>query len=113
MSRILVIPDTQTKPGVPLDHLTWLGKYICDLRPDIIVHIGDHYDLPSLSSYDKGTAAIEGKRLAEDLEAGDRGINLIMAPIHRLQLAQRRYKKKPYEPRLVFLKGNHEDRLDR
>ncbi len=113
MEKILIIPDTQCKPGVAMDHLTWLGKYICDIRPDIIVHIGDHYDLPSLSSYDRGTAAIEGRRLSADLTAGDEGIARIMAQIYKLQVGQQRYKKKVYDPRLVFLKGNHEDRLDR
>jgi hypothetical protein len=113
MSRILVIPDTQVKPDVPTEHLTWLGKYICDIRPDIIVHIGDHFDMPSLSSYDKGTAAIEGKRVKEDIEAGVKGLDLIEAPITSLQRCQMKYKKKIYTPQKVFLLGNHEERLSR
>ena len=28
----LVIPDTQAKPGVPTDHLGWIGEYILDRR---------------------------------------------------------------------------------
>lgn len=113
MKKILVIPDTQAKPGVPLDHLNWLGKYICDLRPDIIVHLGDNWDLPSLSSYDRGTAAIEGKRLVEDLSAGSLAMRILEAPFKKLQVSQKWYKKKLYNPRKIFLKGNHEDRLDR
>jgi hypothetical protein len=113
MSKILIIPDTQVKPGVPVNHLSWLGKYICDIKPDIIVHLGDHWDLPSLSSYDRGTAAIEGKRLAADLAAGDHGIELLLSRIHNYNYFQSKYKKKTYNPRLIFLKGNHEDRLDR
>ena len=113
MKKILVIPDTQVKPGVPLEHLSWLGEYICDIRPDIIVHIGDHFDLPSLSSYDKGTAAIEGKRVVDDIRAGRLGMSLIEAPMKRLQAAQRKYKKQVYEPRKIFLLGNHEQRLQR
>lgn len=113
MSKILIIPDTQVKPGVPLDHLGWLGKYILDIKPDVIVHIGDHYDLPSLSSYDRGTAAIEGKRLKADLDAGDLGIQMITDKIHKYNYFQSKCKKKTYNPRQIFLKGNHEDRLDR
>jgi hypothetical protein len=113
MKKILIIPDTQCKPGVKNDHLSWLGKYICDIRPDIIVHLGDHFDLPSLSSYDKGTAAVEGKRVVEDIEAGREGMRLLEAPILKLQEGQRRYKKAVYEPRKVFLIGNHEQRLQR
>ena len=52
-SRILVIPDTQVKPGVNTDHLEWAGHYAVKMKPDVIVHIGDHWDMPSLSSYDK------------------------------------------------------------
>ena len=113
MTKLLIIPDTQCKPGVPNEHLTWLGKYICDIRPDIIVHLGDHFDLPSLSSYDKGTAAIEGKRVKADIEAGIVAMSKLEAPIARLQAAQRKYKKTVYNPRKVFLIGNHEQRLER
>ena len=113
MTKLVIIPDTQVKPGVPIDHLTWLGKYICDIKPDIIVHLGDHWDLPSLSSYDRGTAAIEGKRLQADLEAGDQGIRNLLGPIAKYNWYQTKYKKKTYAPQLIFLKGNHEDRLDR
>jgi hypothetical protein len=38
---------------------------------------------------------------------------MLTIPMYKLQLAQARYKKKLYQPRLIFLKGNHEDRLDR
>jgi len=113
MKKILIIPDTQCKPGVPNAHLGWLGKYIVDTRPDIIVHLGDHFDLPSLSSYDKGTAAIEGKRVVADIEAGREAMRLLEKPIISLQAAQRRYKKPIYNPRKVFLMGNHEQRLER
>ena len=49
--KILLIPDTQVKENVDLTHLTALGNFIVHKKPDIIVHIGDHYDMPSLSSY--------------------------------------------------------------
>ena len=81
MKKLLIIPDTQVKPGVAIDHMDWLGKYVCDLRPDIIVHLGDHFDLPSLSSYDKGTASIEGKRVVADIEAGREAMRLFERPI--------------------------------
>lgn len=113
MEKILIIPDTQVKPGVPIEHLNWLGKYIADIQPDIIVHIGDHFDLPSLSSYDKGTAAIEGKRVIEDIRAGRQALALLEEPIRKLQATQHKQKKAVYSPRKVFLIGNHEQRLQR
>ena len=101
---ILVIADTQAKSEESLEYLLWIGKYIADKKPDIIVHIGDHFDLPSLSSYDKGTSKIEGKRLYKDIEAGITGFKFL-----NLELE----KHKDYNPRKVFCLGNHEERLDR
>ena len=101
---ILVIADTQAKSEEDLEYLLWIGKYIADKKPDIIVHIGDHFDMPSLSSYDKGTSKIEGKRLYKDIEAGVEGFKLL-----NLELE----KHKDYHPRKVFCLGNHEERLDR
>ena len=101
---ILVIADTQAKYEEDLEYLLWIGKYIADKKPDVIVHIGDHFDMPSLSSYDKGTSKIEGKRLYKDIEAGVEGFKLL-----NLELE----KHKDYHPRKVFCLGNHEERLDR
>lgn len=101
---ILIIADTQAKSEEDLEYLLWIGKYIADKKPDIIVHIGDHFDMPSLSSYDKGTSKIEGKRLYKDIEAGVEGFKLL-----NLELE----KHKDYHPRKVFCLGNHEERLGR
>lgn len=111
--RILVIGDTQAKPGVDLSYMTLVGKYIVEKRPDVVVHIGDHFDFESLSSYDKGKKAAEGRRLVEDIKAGHEGMRLLFAPLKALQSQQRRFRKKVYQPRLVFCKGNHEARFDR
>src|SRR6187431_2812527 len=58
----MVIPDVQSKPGVQNDHLTWIGAYAVEKKPDVIVCIGDFWDFPSLSSYDKGKLSFEGRR---------------------------------------------------
>jgi hypothetical protein len=111
--KILVIPDTQIKPGVPTEHLLWAGQYIVDKRPDVVVHLGDHWDMPSLSSYDKGTAKAEGKRVIADIEAGNEALELLVQPLRELQETQRRTKHTVYKPQLEFFYGNHEDRIDR
>ena len=108
-----LIPDTQCKPGVPLNHLTALGNYIADHKPHVVVHIGDHYDMSSLSSYDKGTLAFEGRRYAADIAAGDAGLELLMAPINKLNAARKRKGLRAYKPRKVVTLGNHEDRISR
>lgn len=109
----LIIADTQVKPGHDLGYLTAIGKYIAHKRPDVIIHIGDHFDMESLSSYDKGKKSFEGRRVKADLEIGREGMKLIMQPIWDVQEAQRKAKKKVYNPRLVFTLGNHEARADR
>jgi hypothetical protein len=112
--RILCIPDTQCKPDVSMEHLTWAGKAIVDYKPDVVVHLGDHWDFPSLSSHDKaGSKYFEGKRYLADVEAGNKGMELLLAPLKAAQKAQKDSKHKVYKPYLVFLMGNHENRLSR
>lgn len=109
--KIFVIPDTQVKPGVNTDHLEWAGRYIVDKRPDVVVHLGDHWDMRSLSSYDKGTKRSEGARVIDDIEAGNRGLERLTQPLIELQATQRRTKHAIYMPELHILRGNHEERL--
>lgn len=111
--KILVIPDTQVKPNVPLDHLRACGNFIVEKKPDVIVHIGDHFDMKSLSSYDRGKKAAEGQRVQADIDAGIHAMNVLLEPLRRLQDKQRRNKKRVYDPRLVFCIGNHEQRIER
>lgn len=104
----IVIPDTQVKPNAPTAHLAWIGRYIADKyagRPDVtIIHLGDHWDMASLSSYDKGKRAMEGRRYALDIAAGNAGFAMIDDPISAVP---------EWLPRKVFLMGNHENRIVR
>ena len=111
--RHLVIPDTQVKPGVPLDHLTWIGRYIVDKQPDVIIHLGDHWDMPSLSSYDAGKKSFEGRRYVNDVHAGNVGLDALMAPLERYNEQRKAANEPQYKPRLVMLRGNHEFRIER
>ena len=113
IKRLLIIGDTQAKPNLNLDYCKAIGRYIVDKKPDVIVHLGDGWDFPSLSSYDKHTKASEGRRLVEDLAAGDESMRELLKPLWALQARQKMNKKKLYSPRLVFTLGNHEDRLNR
>lgn len=109
----MVIPDTQAKPGQNFDHLEWAGKYAVDKKPDVIVHIGDHWDMPSLSVYDVGKKSFEGRRYINDIDAGLEAMHRFMAPIVREQERLRRNKEKIWRPRMVFTLGNHEQRISR
>lgn len=108
----VVIGDTQVKCGVPLEHLSWIGRYIVDQfqgRDISIIHLGDHWDMPSLSSYDKGKKSMEGRRYKNDIAAGNKGFDLLCEPLQRFNKG----KRKPWLPDRHFLLGNHEDRITR
>lgn len=99
----LVIPDTQDREGVPKHHLSWIGQYIVDRQPDVVVHLGDHWDMPSLSGFDKpGSHAMEGRRYALDVAAGNEGIELLRAPARRAEI----------RTEFHLLTGNHEQRIE-
>ena len=109
-----MIPDTQVKVGVNTDHLEAAGHYIVEKQPEVIVHIGDHWDMASLSSFDRpGSKKIEGKRYLEDIEAGNDAMDRLMKPLQRYNRQQVANRKKQYKPHLVFCMGNHENRINR
>jgi len=99
--RIVVIPDTQVRPGVPIQHFDWIGQAIADYRPDYVVHIGDHWDMPSLSQHG-GPLDKEGQRYVADVLAGNRALQ-------RLEDAMGGFQPK----RKIILRGNHEQRIER
>lgn len=111
--KILVIPDVQAKPGVNLEHLNWVGKLIVDKQPDVVVQIGDFADMPSLSSYDVGKKAFEGRRYRDDVESVIEAQGQLLNPLFMLQDRQLRNKQKQYRPRLVMTLGNHCERINR
>lgn len=106
----IVIPDTQVKPGVDTDHLEWAGRYIGEQaggrRNVTIVHLGDHWDMPSLSSYDRGKRSMEGRRYTDDIAAGNEGMARFVG-------ALKAASPRGWKPRRIFLHGNHEDRITR
>ena len=56
MSRThLIIPDPHSHPNHHNKRAEWLGALIADVKPDVVINIGDVADMPSLCSYDKGT----------------------------------------------------------
>jgi predicted phosphodiesterase len=111
--KILVIGDTQVKPGISLDYLEFIGKYIVDKEPDMVVHLGDHWDMPSLSSYDVGKKSFEGRRYVDDIKAGNEGMERLLQPLKAKQEKQRAGNRKIYKPKLVYLFGNHCNRIQR
>lgn len=111
--KILVIPDQQVKPGVDTTYIDHLAQYILDKQPDVIVNLGDLADMPSLSSYDVGKKAFEGRRYKDDVESVINAQMRLFTPLAQYQERQRINKKKVYDPRTIILLGNHENRINR
>lgn len=103
--RIAVIPDTQVRPGVALDHLRWAGEYIAKKQPDVIVQIGDFTDMSSLSTHEEsGNLKMEGLRYKKDIACAHRAMELLLEPIAKVN---------QYNPVRILTLGNHEDRITR
>lgn len=107
----LVIPDVQAKHGEDFTFLSYIGQYIIDKKPEVIVNLGDFVDMESLSSYDVGKKSFEGKRYVKDIEAARQAMDSLMSPIREFNIKARKNKEKLYKPRLVLTLGNHEQRI--
>ena len=103
MTTHLIIPDAHAHPNYDNKRFTYLGKLIGRVKPDVVINIGDMADLPSLSSYDKGTKGFEGRRFQKDIDAVTEAQELMFAAM----------PKKKKRPRFVMCLGNHEDRITR
>ena len=107
--RHLIIPDTQVKRGVGLSHLTFAAKAAIKYLPDVIIILGDWWDMPSLSSYDApGSRGVSGRRIRADIDVGNKAFLMFAEPIAKFRKAHPKWK-----PECHFLFGNHEDRLTR
>lgn len=67
--------------------------------------------MASLSEYDKGKKSFEGRRYKADIEAGHEGMEALLGPLQIYNKRMARNKKQQYKPRMVFLLGNHEQRI--
>lgn len=103
MSDHLVISDGQCKPGETQRHWHALRALIRDLKPKVVVNIGDFWDFPSLSEWDKGSIYAEHQRYLDDCEAGNQAKEILMDA----------FRGMPKNTRWVFNEGNHEDRVNR
>lgn len=100
----LIIPDSHAHADHGNARYQWLGHLINDVKPDVVVDIGDWWDMPSLCHYDKGTKGFEGRRYKRDIDAGLDAQEKMFGII-------RKQKKKL--PRFVRTLGNHEARISK
>jgi predicted phosphodiesterase len=104
--RILVIGDLHQDPRHEdrLPVLTWMARYASDHRPERIIQVGDWSTFDSVNQHDKNdTFAARSKP----------GIRADLDNLHAGHQAFRRGMDADYRPKLDFLLGNHENRLER
>lgn len=82
----------------------WLGELIADVKPDVVINIGDAADMPSLSGYDRGKKSFQGRTYKADIEAHLEFQDRVWGRVKR---------RKKSLPRRVFCIGNHEYRITR
>ena len=100
----LVIPDIHAHYKNDNSRADLIGRLIVDLRPDVVVNMGDMFDMPSLSSYDRGKKGFQGRTYRADVDAGLEFDERLWAPIK---------KAKKRRPHSVYLIGNHDERIAR
>jgi hypothetical protein len=100
----LVIPDPHAHPLHDNNRADILAQLIIDVQPDVVVNLGDQFDMASLSGYDKGKRSFVGRSYRADINAGVEFSERLWEPV--------RARKKKL-PRRVYLEGNHEHRIEK
>lgn len=100
----MVIPDCHSHADFSNERADWLAQLIIDLKPDIVANLGDLFDMPSLSDYDKGKRSFHGRSYKADINAGLEFHDRMWGPVKATK------KRTPYR---FILEGNHEHRVER
>ena len=90
-------------PSVSNDRYLWLGKFLYELKPDLVVDLGDGADMRSLNSYDtRYPQQIVNQSYEEDIDVYNDAQEKLRHPFKYSK------KKKPF---WVGFEGNHEHRI--
>lgn len=99
----VVFTCAHSSPGVDNKRFDLLGKFLYDLKPDVVVDLGDFDDMKSLNTYDtRYPQAIVNQSYEEDILHGQDARDRMW---HKF-----RYSKKRMPFRVGF-EGNHEHRI--
>lgn len=109
----LIIPDDHAHPNDNFRRYEWLGNYILEHMPEVIVKLGDSWEMGSLCSYDKGKKDFVFKNVKADIEAGHKAEKLMFGPIVEYNETMKKWKKAQYRPIIIKILGNHEHRVQR
>lgn len=104
MPRVVIIGDAHVDDEQSLARFKAAGKFIADKKPDYVVIIGDFLTLNCLSAWDRNKRLkMENRRYFKEIAAGNLALDYLHAGMKVLKT----------KPKLIYIKGNHENRLDR
>ena len=105
IKRAIVLPDLHC-PEHDEQSLAAVNKFMRENSPwDYLIYLGDVLDLNCISSHNEtNLRAVEGQRLLSDYRLAD---ELILKPHEAIVRGSNR------DARIIYIEGNHEDRVTR
>lgn len=104
MKTHLVFSDAHAHPDHPNHRADYLGRLILDLRPDVVINLGDLADMASLNSHDKNPEKVAVRNYQRDVDSANEFLERTFRPT---RVAKRK------RPRYITFIGNHEQRISR
>lgn len=100
---VVVFSCAHTDPDVKNDRFDWLGSFLYDLKPDMVVDLGDGADMRSLNTFDT--------RYPQQIvnQSYEKDIDQYNDAMERMRWKFRHHKRK--RPFYVGFEGNHENRI--
>ena len=99
----VVFSCAHTDPDASNERFDWLGSFLYDLKPDMVIDLGDGADMRSLNTFDtRYPQAVVNQSYEKD-------INIYNDAMERMRWKFRQSKKK--RPFYVGFEGNHENRI--
>lgn len=104
MSRTAVVYTcAHADPEASNERFDWLGKFLYDIKPDLVIDLGDGADMRSLNSYDtRYPQAIVSQSYEADIDSYNDAQERLRHKFRHMR------RKKPY---WVGFEGNHENRI--
>jgi len=100
---VVVFSCAHSDPKVSNKRFDWLGSFLYDLKPDMVVDLGDGADMRSLNSFDtRRPEAIVSQSYEADIDHYNDSME-------RMRWKFRHHKRK--RPFYVGFEGNHENRI--
>lgn len=101
--KYVVFSCGHATPEVSNERFSWLGEFLYDIKPDLVVDLGDGADMKSLNTFDtRYPQAIVSQSYERDVDSYNDAMERI-----RFKFKQQK-RKRPY---FVGFEGNHENRI--